>query len=47
MLVAGGGTVQISLKHTGTGGKAPSKAFIITNSDAVLELKDQSSIVYS
>ena len=47
MLVAGGGTVQISLKHTGTGGKAPSKAYIITNSDAVLELKDQSSIVYS
>ena len=47
MLVAGGGTVQITLKNTGTAGKAPSRAFIVTHSDAVLELKDQSSIVYS
>ena len=47
MLVAGGGTVQISLKNTGTAAKRPSRAYILTVSDAVLELKDQSSIVYS
>ena len=47
MLVAGGGTVQISLKNTGAAAKAPSRAYIVTHSDAVLELKDQSSIVYS
>ena len=47
MLVSGGGTVQISLKNTGIGSKAPTKAYIMTHTDAVLELKDQSSIVYS
>ena len=48
MLVAGGGTVQISLKNTGsTAAKAPTRAYIVTHSDAVLELKDQSSIVYA
>ena len=47
MLVAGGGTVQISLKNCGTAGKAPTRAYIVTHSDAVLELRDQSSIVYS
>ena len=47
MLVAGGGTVQITMKNTGAAAKAPSRAFIVTHSDAVLELKDQSSIVYS
>ena len=47
MLVAGGGTVQISLKNIGNAAKAPSRAYITTHSDAVLELKDQSSIVYS
>jgi hypothetical protein len=47
MLVAGGGTVQISLKNCGSAAKAPSRAYIVTHSDAVLELKDQSSIVYS
>ena len=48
MLVAGGGTVQITLKNTGnTAPTAPSRAYIVTHSDAVLELKDQSSIVYS
>ena len=48
MLVAGSGTVQISLKNCGsTAAKAPSRAYIVTHSDAVLELKDQSSIVYS
>ena len=47
MLVAGGGTVQISLKNTGAAAKAPTRAYIVTHSDAVLELKDQSSIVYS
>ena len=47
MLVAGGGTVQISLKKCGSAAKAPSRAYIVTHSDAVLELKDQSSIVYS
>ena len=47
MLIAGGGTVQISLKNCGAGPKAPSRAYILTHADAVLELKDQSSIVYS
>ena len=47
MLVAGGGTVQVFLKNTGAGTKMPDRAFITTVSDAVLELKDQSSIVYS
>ena len=47
MLVAGGGTVQVFLKNTGTDAKRPDRAFIMTHSDAVLELKDQSSIVYS
>jgi hypothetical protein len=47
MLVAGGGTVQITLKNTGAAAKAPSRAFIICHHDSVLELKDQSSIVYS
>ena len=47
MLVAGGGTVQISLKNVGTAAKAPSRAYIVTHADAVLQLKDQSSIVYS
>ena len=47
MLVAGGGTVQVSLKNTGANATAPSRAYIVTHSDAVLELKDQSSIVYS
>ena len=47
MLVAGGGTVQISLKNTGAAALAASRAYIVTHSDAVLELKDQSSIVYS
>jgi hypothetical protein len=48
MLVAGGGTVQIQMKNCGsTSAKAPTRAYITTHSDAVLELKDQSSIVYS
>jgi hypothetical protein len=47
MLVAGGGTVQIQMKNCGAAAKAPSRAYIITHADAVLELKDQSSIVYS
>ena len=48
MLVAGGGTVQITLKNTGNGAtKAPSRAYIICHHDSILELKDQSSIVYS
>jgi hypothetical protein len=47
MLVSGGGTVQVTLKNTGTGAKAPSRAYIICHHDSVLELKDQSSIVYS
>ena len=48
MLVAGGGTVQVTLKNTGNGvNRAPSRAYIVCHSDAVLELKDQSSIVYS
>jgi len=47
MLVAGGGTVQITLKNTGAAAKAPSRAYIICHHDSVLELKDQSSIVYS
>ena len=48
MLVAGGGTVQVTLKNTGTlVANAPTRAYIVTHSDAVLELRDQSSIVYS
>ena len=48
ILVAGGGTVQITLKNTGAGAtKAPTRAYIICHHDSVLELKDQSSIVYS
>jgi hypothetical protein len=47
MLVTGGGTVQIQMKNCGAAAKAPSRAYIITHADAVLELKDQSSIVYS
>jgi hypothetical protein len=47
MLVAGGGTVQIQMKNCGAAAKAPSRAYIVTHADAVLELKDQSSIVYS
>ena len=47
-LVAGGGTVQITLKNCGReAAKAPTRAYVLTVSDAVLELKDQSSIVYS
>ena len=47
MLVAGGGTVQIAMKNTGGAGKNATRVFIVTHSDSVLELKDQSSIVYS
>ena len=47
MLVAGGGTVQVFLKNTGTDAKRATRAFIVTHADAVLELKDQSSIVCS
>jgi len=48
MLVAGGGTVQITLKNCGReAAKAPTRAYILTVCDAVLELKDQSSIVCS
>ena len=42
-LVAGGGTVQISLKNVGN----PTRAYIMTHFDAALELKSQGAIVYS
>ncbi len=42
-LVAGGGTVQISLKNIGD----PNRAYIMTHFDAALELKSQGAIVYS
>lgn len=41
--VQGGGTVQISLKNVG----APTKCYIMTHYDAVLEIKHQGAIVYS
>ena len=48
MLVSGGGTVQVTFKNTGNGAaRAPTRAYIICHHDSVLELKDQSSIVYS
>ena len=37
----------IQVIENGIGNKAPTKAYIMTHTDAVLELKDQSSIVYS
>ena len=42
-LVAGGGTVQVTLKNVGD----PTKAYIMTHFDSVLEIKSQGSIVYS
>ena len=41
--VQGGGTVQITLKNVG----APTRAYITTHYDAVLEIKSQGAIAYS
>ena len=41
--VQGGGTVQVSLKNLG----APTKAYIMSHFDAVLEVKSQGAIAYS
>lgn len=41
--VQGGGTIQISLKNVGT----PTKAYIMTHYDAVLEIRNQGAIAYS
>ena len=43
IVVAGGGTVQVTLKNVGN----PTKAYIMTHFDAALEIKNQGSIVYS
>ena len=41
--VQGGGQVQITLKNVG----APTRAYITTHFDAVLEIKSQGAIAYS
>ncbi len=43
MLVQGGGTVQIHLKNVG----APTKAYVTTHYDCVLEIKSQGGVAYS
>ena len=43
IIVAGGGTVQITLKNVGN----PNRAYVMTHFDAALELKSQGAIVYS
>ena len=41
--VQGGGTVQITLRNVG----APTRAYVTTHFDSVLEIKSQGAIVYS
>jgi len=43
MLVQGGGTVQVHLKNVG----APTKAYIVTHHDCVLEIRNQGGVAYS
>ena len=43
MLVQGGGTVQVHLKNVGT----PTRAYIITHYDCVLEIRNQGAVAYS
>ncbi len=43
IVVAGGGTEQITLKNVGD----PTKAYVMTHFDAALELQSQGAIVYS